>query len=181
MVVTIANPSTENITMIGSNDLFDRLNDPPYSPFSLKNITGGAVTLNITRYKVAPLSDDSFSNIPPGGTWIRAVNISNYLLGPAQGSSGKTTSQCFIASLAPSYYGLNTTGFEPNEALANYYLTKGLSSMTVQSIPIHFNYTVPVDFTNDQAAYIKADQAIRLQQAGSGAASTATTRSRRLR
>ena len=94
MVVTIANPSTENITMIGSNDLFDRLNDPPYSPFSLKNITGGAVTLNITRYQVAPLSDDSFSNIPPGGTWIRAVNISNYLLGPAQGSSGKTTSQC---------------------------------------------------------------------------------------
>lgn len=176
LVVTIGNPSTENITMIGSNDLFDRLNDVPYSPFTLKDITGGPVTLNVTRYKVAPLSDDSFSNIPPGGTWTRALNISNYLLGPPQGTSGKTMSQCFIASLAPSYYGLNTTGFEPNEALANYYLTKGLSAITVKSLPIHFNYSVPLDFTNDQAAYIKADTATRLQQAGSGAGSTATNR-----
>lgn len=172
MAVTIQNPSTENITMIGSNDLFDRLNDVPYAPFTLKNVTGGPVTLNVTRYKVPPLSDDSFSSIPPGGTWTRALNISNYLLGPPQGSSSKTMSQCFVASLAPSYYGLNTTGFEPNEALANYYLTKGLSSIKITSIPIHFNYSVPLDFTNDQAAYIKADALIRSQQAGAGSTAT---------
>lgn len=167
--------------MIGSNDLFDRLNDVPFAPFTLKNITGAPITLNVTRYKVALLSDDSFSNIPPGGTWVRALNISNYLLGAPQGTPGKTMSQCFIASLAPSYYGLNTTGFQPDEALANYYLTKGLSTITVKSIPIHFNYSVPLDFTNDQAASIKADAATRLQQVGAGAGSTATTRSRRLR
>ncbi|KAG7005738.1 hypothetical protein G7Y79_00018g045450 [Physcia stellaris] len=183
LAVTIENPSAENITMIGSNDLFDRLNDVPYAPFTLKNITGAPITLNVTRYKVAPLSDDSFSNIPPGGMWTRALNISNYLLGPPAGTSGKTVSQCFIASLAPSYYGLNTTGFQPDEALANYYLTKGLSTITVQSIPIHFNYSVPLDFTNDQAASIKADAAARLRQVGSGAGagSTAISRSRRLR
>ena len=158
MVVTIENPSAKNMTMIGSNDLFDRLNLVPFAPFSLTNITGSPITLNVTRYQVPPLTDEAFSDILPGGTWSRALNISNYLL---LGSATQTKSECFIASLAPSYYGLDTTGFQPGEALPNYYLTKGLISVKVKSAPLHFNYTVPIDFTNDQAAAIKADAAIQ--------------------
>ena len=158
MVVTIENPSAKNMTMIGSNDLFDRINLVPFAPFSLTNITGSPVTLNVTRYQVAPLTDESFSDILPGGTWSRALNISNYLL---LGSATETKSECFIASLAPSYYGLDTTDFQPGEALPNYYLTKGLISVKVKSAPLHFNYTVPIDFTNDQAVYIKADAAVQ--------------------
>ena len=168
MVITFKNPTATNMTMIGSNDNFDRINSVPFAPFTLTNITGSPVTLNGTRYQVPPLTDDSFSDILPGGTWSRAVNISNYLLGPLPGSTTKTKSECFIASLAPSYYGLDTTNFEPGEALANYYLTKGLTSVKVKSAPLHFNYTVPADFTNDQAAYIKADAAIQRLQSESG-------------
>ena len=164
MVVTIDNPSAKNMTMIGSNDLFDRINLVPFAPFTLTNITGSPVTLNVTRYQVPPLTDEAFSDILPGGTWSRALNISNYLLGPLPGSTTQTKSECFVASLAPSYYGLDTTNFQPDEALANYYLTKGLITIKVKSVPIHFNYTVPVDFTNDQAAYIKADANIRRLQ-----------------
>ena len=166
-MVTIDNPTAQNMTMIGSNDLFDRINLVPFAPFTLTNISGSPVTLNGTRYQVPPLSDESFSDILPGGTWSRALNISNYLLGPLSGSTTQTKSECFVASLAPSYYGLDTTNFAPGEALANYYLTKGLISVKVKSAPLHFNYTVPVDFTNDQAAYIKADAAIQRLQSES--------------
>ena len=179
MVVKFDNPSTENITMIGSNDVFDRLNDVPFSPFTLTNITGAPVTLNGTRVTPPPLSDDSFLDIPPGGTWSRAVNISNYLLGPPQGTTGKTKSECFIASLAPSYYGLNTTGLQDDEALANIYFDQGLSNIKVTSAPIHFNYSVPLDFTNDQAAYIKADAARRLSLSTSSAATNVSTSRRK--
>ncbi|KAL8785910.1 MAG: hypothetical protein Q9195_008431 [Heterodermia aff. obscurata] len=168
MVVTIENPTAKNMTMIGSNDLFDRINLVPFAPFTLTNITGSPVTLNVTRYQVPPLSDEAFSDIIPGGTWSRALNISNYLLGPLPGMTTQTKSECFVASLAPSYYGLDTTDFDPGETLANYYLTKGLISVKVKSAPLHFNYTVPVDFTNDQAAYIKADATIQRLQTDGG-------------
>ena len=171
MVVTIANPTAKNMTMIGSNDLFDRINPVPFAPFTLTNISGSPVTLNGTRYQVPPLTDESFSDIKPGGTWSRALNISNYLLGPLEGSTTQTKSECFVASLAPSYYGLDTTDFDPGATLANYYLTKGLISVKVKSAPLHFNYTVPADFTNDQAAYIKADAAIQRLQSESGSIS----------
>ena len=162
MVIKISNPSEENITMIGSNSLFDRLNEVPYQPFSLTNITGSPVTLNGTRYQTPPLTDDAFTDILPGDTWSRAVNISNYILGSSVvGDAGKAKSECFVATLPTSAYGLNTTDFEPGEALANYYLTKGLSSIKITSVPIHFNYSVPLDFTNDQAKYIKLDAALR--------------------
>lgn len=180
MALTIGNPTTDNVTMIGSNDIFDRLNEVPYAPFTLTNITGAPITLNGTRYRVPPLSDDSFQNIQPGGTWRRALNISNYLLGPPRGATGNTKSMCFIASLLPSYYGVNTTGFDPAEALANYYLTKGLSTIKVISVPLHFNYSVPLDFTNDQAAYIKADAVLRKPQAAAQVAATNLSSERRL-
>ena len=172
MVVTIDNPTAKNFTMIGSNDLFDRLNLVPFAPFTLTNISGSPVTLNGTRYEVTPLTDDAFSDILPGGTWSRALNISNYLLGPPSGSTTQTKSECFVASLAPSYYGLDTTDFKPGEALPNYYLTKGLISVKVKSVPLHFNYTVPADFTNDQAAYIKADATLRRLSSEAGAVNT---------
>lgn len=190
MVIKISNPTMDNFSMIGSNDLFDRFNDVPYQPIQLTNVTGAKVTLNGTRYKVPPLTDDAFFSLPPNGEFSRAINMSNYLLGPSRTpenvGGSKMESTCFVAALPSSLYGVNTTNMENGEALANYYLTKGLMSVKIASIPIHFNYSIPVDFTTDQAKYIKADAEQRAQEAagtiglgsGSGSAGVAATASR---
>ena len=188
MVIKISNPTMNNFSMIGSNDLFDKFNDVPFQPIQLTNVTGAKVTLNGTRYKVPPLTDDAFFSLPPNGEFSRAINMSNYLLGlprtPENLAGSSMKSICFVAALPSSLYGVNTTDIQPGEALANYYFTKGLMSVKIASFPIHFNYTVPVDFTADQAKYIAADAEQRAQEAagtiglGSGSAGVTSTASR---
>ena len=188
MVITITNPTIFNFSMIGSNDLFDRFNEVPFQPIQLTNVTGAKVTMNGTRYQVPPLSDEAFFSLPPNGDFRRAINMSNYLLGPPRTpeniSGTKMKSACFVATLPSSLYGVNTTNIENGEALANYYLTKGLTSIKIASYPIHFNYSIPVDFTADQAKYIEADAVQRAQEAagtiglGSESAGVANTASR---
>lgn len=196
MVITISNPTLDNFAMIGSNDLFDPFNEVPYQPIKITDIAGNPVTMNVTRYAVPPLTDEAFKSLPPNGEYARAVNMSNYILGAAQpdatiptAAAINTKSECFVASLPPSLYGINTTGMQPGEALANYYLTKGLISVKITSVPVHFNYTIPADFTHDQVKYIKADADQRAAETaaligpGSGIVgvpgTTATSRRRR--
>ena len=195
MVLTISNPTADNFSMIGSNDLFDAFNEVPFAPLKITDITGKPVTLNGTRYRVPPLTEDAFKSLPPNGEFKRALNMSNYILGVAQPDPAipstaalDTKSECLVASLPPSLYGVNTTGIEPGEALANYYLTKGLITVHITSFPLHFNYTIPADFTTDQAKYIAADAAQRIAEATgligpgtgtTGVAATASSRRRR--
>ena len=188
MVITISNPTMDSFSMIGSNDLFDQFNEVPYQPIQITNVTGAKVTLNGTRYKVPPLTDEAFFSLPPNGEFRRAINMSNYLLGPPRTPENVSGSQmksvCFVAALPSSLYGVNTTNIESDENLAKYYLTNGLMSVKIASVPIHFNYSIPVDFTTDQAKYIEADAAQRAQEAagtiglGSGSAGVANTASR---
>ena len=188
MVIKISNPTTNNFSMIGSNVLFDKFNEVPYQPIQLTNVTGAKVTLNGTRYQVPPLTDEAFFSLPPGDEFQRAINMSNYLLGPPRTpenvGGSKMKSECFVAALPSSLYGVNTTNIESGESLANYYLTKGLTSVKIASVPIHFNYSIPVDFTADQAKYIAADSERRAQEAagaivlGSGSAGLDVTASR---
>ena len=179
--ITLENPSQSNLTFPGTNNLFDRQNLMAYAPITLANFTGAPVTLNGTRYAAPPLSDDVFQDIPAGGSYVRNLNMSEYLLlETSEGTAVNTVSQCFSASLPPSLYGLNVTGITTAETIASYFLSKGLQTITIQSIPIHFNYTVPSDFTPDQAAAIKNDaNQRRLAGAHSTAVQSRGTRRRR--
>lgn len=182
--ILIENSSESNLTFPGTNNLFDRQNLMAYAPITLTNLTGSPITLNGTRYAAPQLSDDVFQDIPAGGSYIRNLNVSQYLLnGTSQGPTLTVASQCFIASLPPSVYGLNVTGITSGETIATYYLSKGLQTITIKSQPFHFNYSVPTSFTNDQKAAIADDANVRRLEnrpAGSGASAIQTrTRARR--
>lgn len=159
----IINNSNNNYTFPGTNNIFDRQNQFAYAPIGVTTISGQKVTLNGTRYAAPQLSDDVFQDIPPGGSYTRNLNISQYLLGgrnegqimPATQPGAQ--SMCFIASLPASYYGLDVTGIPYNTQLASYYLQYGLKPVTVKSQTLHFNFTVPSDFTPSQAAAISDD------------------------
>lgn len=143
----IENPTQSNFTIPGSNNLFDRQNVMAYNPISITNLTGGKITLNGTENQPPPLSDDVFQTIPPGGSYIRNLNVSEYLLREsAQGLALNTVSQCFIATLPPSVYALNVTGITGAQTVATYYLDKGLQAVSITSVPLHFNFSVPADF-----------------------------------
>lgn len=160
--VVIQNPSQSNLTIPGTNNLFDRQNVIAYAPITISNLTGSKVTLNGTEYTPPSLSDEVFQDIAPGGSYVRNLNVSAYILGEtSQGISLNSQSICFIASLPPSVYALNVTGITIGQTLATYYLSKGLQTISITSQPLHFNYTVPVAFTTDQAAAIKNDANVR--------------------
>jgi len=160
--VVIQNPSQSNLTIPGTNNLFDRQNLMAYRPITITNLTGAKLTLNGTEYTPPNLSDDVFQDIPPGGSYVRNLNVSEYILGEtSQGLSLNSQSTCFIASLPPSVYALNTTGITSSQTIATYYLSKGLQTISITSQPFHFNYSVPIAFTTDQAAAIKNDVNVR--------------------
>ncbi|KAL8823460.1 MAG: hypothetical protein Q9191_005832 [Dirinaria sp. TL-2023a] len=159
----IINNSNNNYTFPGTNNIFDRQNEFAYAPIGVTTLSGQKVTLNGSRYAAPPLSDDVFQDISPGGTYTRNLNISQYLLGgrnegqlmlPTQPGA---QSMCFIASLPASFYGLDVTGIPYNTQLASYYLQYGLKPVTVKSQTVHFNFTVPSDFTPSQATAISDD------------------------
>ena len=160
--VTIENDSNSNLTIPGTNNLFDRQNLMAYAPITITNLTKSPVTLNGTRYAAPPLSDDVFQDLPPGGSYVRNLNVSQYILGGTSDGLGlNVMSECFIASLPSYVYALNVTGITSEQDVATYYLSKGLQAVTIKSVPLHFNYTVPLDFTPDQAAAIKNDANVR--------------------
>lgn len=161
--VVIVNDSNDNYTLPGTNNVFDRQNQFAYAPIGLTTLSGQKVTLNGTRYAAPPLSDDVFQDLPPGGSFTRNLNMSQYLLGgrnegqlmlPSQPGA---QSMCFIASLPNSFYALDVTGIPYNTPLASYYLQYGLKPVTVKSQAVHFNFTVPATFTPSQAAAISDD------------------------
>jgi len=160
--VVIQNPTQSNMTIPGTNNLFDRQNVMAYAPITISNLTGAKLTLNGTEYIPPNLTDDVFQDIPPGGSYVRNLNVSEYILGEtSQGLSLNSQSQCFIARLPPSAYTLNVTGITSAQTIATYYLSKGLQTTTITSQPLHFNYTVPIAFTTDQAEAIKNDGNVR--------------------
>lgn len=160
--VVIQNPTQSNLTIPGTNNLFDRQNVMAYAPITITNLTGAKLTLNGTEYIPPNLTDDVFQDIPAGGSYVRNLNVSEYILGQtSQGLSLNGQSQCFIASLPPSAYALNVTGITSAQTIATYYLSKGLQTVTITAQPLHFNYTVPIAFTTDQAAAIKNDGNVR--------------------
>lgn len=184
--VTIINNSNDNYTFPGTNNIFDRQNQFAYAPIGLTTLSGQKVTLNGTRYASPQLSDDVFQSVPPGVTWTRNLNMSEYLLG-GRNPRGLTPatqpgeqSLCFIASIPASFYGLDVTGIPSNEELASYYLQSGLKPVTVKSQPLHFNFTVPSDFTPSQASAISddADQR-RIAREGTGTVQTGQRKARR--
>ena len=184
--VTIQNDSNDNYTFPGTNNLFDRQNLFAYAPIQVTTLSGQPVTLNGTRYAAPQLSDDVFQDIPPGGTFTRNLNMSQYILGGREegilvpATAPVTQSMCFIASIPSSYYGLLVTGIPYNTQLATYYLRYGLKSVTVQSSSIHFNLTVPSDFTPDQAAAIRDDaNQRRIARLGTATIQTGQRRARR--
>lgn len=177
--VIIQNPSESNLTIPGTNNLFDRQNVIAYRPLTISNLTGTKLTLNGTEYTPPDLTDDVFQDIAPGGSYVRNLNVSAYILGEtSQGLSLNSQSLCFVATLPRSVYALNVTGITSGQTLATYYLSKGLQTISITSQPLHFNYTVPTAFTPDQAAAIKNDGNVR-RLAGVTAAINTRGRSRR--
>lgn len=180
--VVIQNPTQSNLTIPGTNNLFDRQNLMAYAPITISNLTGSKLTLNGTEYTPPNLSDDVFQDIAPGGSYIRNLNVSEYILGgTSQGISLNTQSLCFIASLPPSVYALNVTGITSAQTIATYYLSKGLQTVSIAAPPLHFNYTVPLPFSPDQAAAIKNDVNVRRlaeQRAGINSRGTIGRRTR---
>ena len=179
----IENDSQSNITIPGTNNMFDRQNLMAYAPIGLTTLSGEKVTLNGSEYNPPALSDDVFQDIPAGGSYVRNLNMSEYLLGGGMTSGPLTTaltkSECFVATLPSSVYGLNVTGFTPVQTIASYYLSIGLQAVSIKSLPLHFNFTVPTSFTPDQAAAIADDRNTRrLASQTSTAASTIDTRAR---
>ena len=176
--LVIENDSQTNFTIPGTNTMFDQQNQMAYAPIRVTTLSGEPVTLNGSEYRPPTFSDEIFQGIPPGGSYTRNLNMSEYLLGGGMANGPLTTAltklECFIATLPSKVYALNITTDGP--AL---YFTKGLMAVSIESLPLHFNFTVPMSFDPDQAATIADDSNVRQLAAQTSAANnTIDTRGR---
>lgn len=187
LTFVITNNSVRNVTIPGTNNLFDRSNSiPANTSFKLTTLAGTQVRLNGSNYPAPPLSDAVFQAIPSGGVYTRSMNLSSYLLdnmGSGTPLPSDKLNQTFIATFPKFVYALDVTGIKDGENLATYYLSVGLKSVPIISTPYEFNYTLPKEFTPSQADAIEDDTSIRRlrdsEATGSGTINSSRRRFRR--
>ena len=144
LAVAINNPTAKNYSILASNTLFDREHPIPYAPVNVVTSNGTAVKLNGTEYPPNPtgLSDIEFQSIPPGSRYTRNLLLSNYLPILLAGVLPFAKTQ-YTASLPTQVLAVDTTGITDYDTLATYYLSRGLTPVTIISVPLTFNWTFP--------------------------------------
>ncbi|KAL8837785.1 MAG: hypothetical protein Q9170_002403 [Blastenia crenularia] len=139
LLASISNNSTSKYAILAKNNLFDDAH--PYAPLQVSSLSGAPVALVGSRWPYPTIEDSQFKTFEPGAVWQRYFNVSEYL--PPSAQYKIPTSECFSWSLPSAVEALNIDNMRPDQHLADMFLTKGLTEVTVDSVPIHMNATVP--------------------------------------
>ncbi|KAL8660668.1 MAG: hypothetical protein Q9202_006325 [Teloschistes flavicans] len=138
LLATVSNNSTTNYAVLAKNNLFD--DAYPFNPISVTTLYGTPVTLVGSRHGYSSIDDTQFRAFPPGMVWERYFNMSDYM--PPSSSIKVPTSQCFQWQLPKTIEALNLDRATAGQGLADIYFSYGLTDVTVDSNPIHFNVTI---------------------------------------
>ena len=139
LLATISNNSTVKYAVLAKNNLFDDAH--PFAPLQVTDLSGTPITLVGSRWSYTGIDDTQFKDFPPGAVWQRYFNMSEYL--PPSTQYKTPTSQCLAFALPPTVEALNKDQMTPNQHLADLFLSKGITEVTVDANPIHMNATVP--------------------------------------
>lgn len=161
LLASISNNSTTTYSILAKNNLFD--DDHAFAPIQVSTLSGTPVKLVGNRWSYPDMDDSQFKDFVPGAIWERYFNMSQYM--PPSAQYTVPTSQCFGFALPLTVETLARDPANPNERLADLFISKGISEVSVVSIPIHMNVTVPPG-TRTVAAAPQVSQAIPSQPAG---------------
>ncbi|KAL8846963.1 MAG: hypothetical protein Q9221_007976 [Calogaya cf. arnoldii] len=138
ILASVSNNSTARYAILAKNNLFDDLH--PYRPLQVSSLSGASVAIVGSRYPYPSIEDGQFRDFPPGSVWQRYFNMSAYM--PLMPDVKVKESRCFSFQLPKTVDALNLDGMRPEQHLADIFLTKGLTQVTLESLPLHQNVTV---------------------------------------
>lgn len=161
LLASISNNSTTTYAILAKNNLFD--DNHAFAPISVSTLSGTPVKLVGNRWSYPEMEDTQFKEFVPGAIWERYFNMSEYM--PPSAQYIQPTSECFSFSLPLTVEALAKDPTNPNQRLADLFISKGLTEVSVNSYPIHMNVTVPPG-TRTAASAARPLQAIPSQPAG---------------
>ncbi|KAL8645994.1 MAG: hypothetical protein Q9226_007052 [Calogaya cf. arnoldii] len=138
VLASVSNNSTAHYAILTKNNLFDDLH--PYRPLQVSTLSGASVAIVGSRYPYPSIEDAQFRDFPPGTVWQRYFNMSAYM--PPMPDVKVEESRCFSFQLPKTVDALIMDGMRPEQHLADIFLTKGLTQVTLESLPLHQNVTV---------------------------------------
>ncbi|KAL8802809.1 MAG: hypothetical protein Q9182_003569 [Xanthomendoza sp. 2 TL-2023] len=138
LLASISNNSTSHYAILTKNNLLD--DSHPYSPLIVKSLSGRPVALQGTRYPYPNIEDAQFRDFPPGSSWERYFNMSDYM--PPSNAIKIPESQCFSFQLPGFVEALAIDDTDKSQHLADIFLSRGITNVEVVSNPIHMNVTI---------------------------------------
>ena len=137
--ITVTNEGVHNYSILANNNMFD--DSHPFAPFTVQTTAGTPVPLAGSRFEYTTLTDSQFLTFPPGTTWTRLFNVSEFLLPDSKLTVA--TSECFIITLPPSVPAILLDNMTPSQHLADIFFSVGVKDVPLESIPLHHNVSDP--------------------------------------